>query len=297
METRAIDVHIWSAEYDCCGTPFAVGDEIGFALRAMLDGDTGDAGDRDRPAYFDERHPMDDDDPPLDVRGRVEAITAVHQRMVRVAGAHYLTNDPDDTLERAVDAVPADGAPMGYGGADYRVLFAVAAETRLPAPRARERRTDQAPDDELRGPLNLLTAVVEDVLARFGERVEVLRARGDASVTLAPRAEDAATVRWNAYENGLHVELERAEWVLPWSPEGVAGLRELVEAAESGGFTERVDDGRFVSTATAPSGAVRTAAADAPSFPSGGSGLVWMTETAAVRLHRANSGRGYPAWG
>ena len=93
---------VWGPDYACCGVPFGVGDEVGFSLRAVPGGgDGGGGGAEDGPTYFDDRHPMDPDDSPVDVRGRVEAIVAVHQRLVPVAGAHYRTSDPDDTVERA----------------------------------------------------------------------------------------------------------------------------------------------------------------------------------------------------
>jgi len=85
-------VVVWGPDYACCGVPFGVGDEVGFSLRAVPGGgDGGGGGAEDGPTYFDDRHPMDPDDSPVDVRGRVEAIVAVHQRLPQpqalIAGA------------------------------------------------------------------------------------------------------------------------------------------------------------------------------------------------------------------
>ncbi|WP_313539444.1 DUF6578 domain-containing protein [Leifsonia aquatica] len=290
METVAVDVLIGSAEYECCGVPFAVGDEIGFALRALPGG-----GDGDRPVFLDDRHPMDADDPPVDVRGQVEAIVAVHQRVVPVAGAHYLTTDPGDTVERPVESVPVDDGPDGYSGADYRVLFRIPAETPLPEPRAAAQAEGEQDAEAPTELLPLLTGIVEEVAERFEDRVGILRARQDASVTLAPVVPEACAVRWNAYADSFSVELERAVWPLPPDESGIAALRSLVEAAATGGFSEILDAGRFVSVARAPDGEVRTTAAEAPR-PSPGGGMVMLGSTGA-RMQRARSGVPYPAWG
>lgn len=302
---------VWGPDYACCGVPFGVGDEVGFSLRAVPGGgdggggdggggeDSGGGGAGDGPTFFDDRHPMDPDDPPIDVRGRVEAIVAVHQRLVPVAGAHYRTSDPDDTVERAVESVPVDERPDGYSGADYRVVFRIPDGTRLPEPRAAtasagaDRRRGAEPSAEL---LPLLTAIVEEVAERFGDRVGILRARADASVTLDPVRRDACAVRWNAGADALSVELEQALWSLPADASGVATLRALVEAAATGGFSETLEAGRFGAVARTPDGAVWTAAAEASSFPMGG-GVVALSGSTDARMRRARSGTPYPAWG
>ena len=305
---------IWGPDYACCGVPFGVGDEVGFSLRAVPGGGGGDGagaggggaggggdgvGAGDGPTFFDDRHPMDPDDPPIDVRGRVEAIVAVHQRLVPVAGAHYRTSDPDDTVERAVESVPVDERPDGYSGADYRVVFRIPDGTRLPEPRAAtasagaDRRRGAEPSAEL---LPLLTAIVEEVAERFGDRVGILRARADASVTLDPGRRDACAVRWNAGADALSVELEQALWSLPADASGAATLRALVEAAATGGFSETLEAGRFGAVARTPDGAVWTAAAEASSFPMGG-WVVAMSGSTDARMRRARSGTPYPAWG
>jgi len=137
---------------------------------------------------------------------------------------------------------------------------------------------------------------VEEVAERFGDRVGILRARADASVTLDPVHRDACAVRWNAGADALSVELERALWSLPADASGVATLRALVEAAATGGFSETLEAGRFGAVARTPDGAVWTAAAEASSFPMGG-GVVAMSGSTDARMRRARSGVPYPAWG
>lgn len=290
MESTTIDVLVETSDYGCCGAPFAVGDELGFTLAAP---DSAIVEPGARSTYVDDRHPMDREHV-RDVRGRVEAIVAVHERLVRVAGRHNLANDPDDTIELDVDRVPADGDPGGYRLAYYRVRFRIPADTELPQPIAwpgPSRRALRA----VVGPMHVLTAVVAEVAERFGSAVDIIRAENDTAVTLAPRRTDAAAVRWNLYDRELVVEVEWAAWPLPWDEDGPAMLRGLVEAAASGGFTERVEGGRFVATATTPDGETFAAEAEAPTFPSD-DGLVVMSSSSSERLARARSGRPFPPW-
>ncbi|WP_426626101.1 DUF6578 domain-containing protein [Leifsonia sp. McL0607] len=286
MESTTIEVLVWSSDYGCCGAPFAVGDDLRFTLVRMVD----ETGDR----YWDDRHPMDDDTPRADVGGRVEAIVATYERMVPVAGAHYLTNDPSDTLERVVEAVPAAREPEGYGGATYRVTFRIPVDAALPDPRPPspppERYASPEPERTL-----LLKRLVEEVEERFADAVEVLRERDDTSVTLASPRKDAAAVRWNLSDSELFVEVERAEWRLPWTADALPTLRHLIDAAASGGFSETVEDDVFVSIARAPSGATLTASAQAPSLSVGG-GLIMVPGPVRDRLVRTRSGRPYPPW-
>ncbi len=188
MEDTTIEVWISPSDYGCCGVPFAVGDDIGFTLVRFVD----KCGDR----YWDNRHPIDDA-PGVDVHGRVEAIVAGYERMVPVAGAHQLTNDPNDTLERIVDAVPTAGDPDGYAETSYRVMFRVPIDAELPAPRRPfpEPEAYVLPRPER---IILLTHLIDEVEERFGDAVVILRARDDAAVTLAPTRADAAAVRWNS---------------------------------------------------------------------------------------------------
>ncbi len=295
----ALEFLISGFDYACCGVPFSVGDELGFSLRAYtLAGADPAAGSTVH--YFDDRHGASEPDRPVDVRGRVEAIVALYERIVPVAGSHALTNDPGDTVEREVEAVPADkdATPDGYGSADYRVRLRVPAGTALPRPVVRDPAefapgAGRAPAQAAPRIAPLLSAVVADVAARFGDAVVVLRAREDASVTLQPRTPGAA-VRWNAFDEALIVELERAEWTLTPDAQGVTVLRELVEAAAIGGFSESVGgDGVFRAEARMPGGAMLTAPAQGPRFPDGGG----VVATALFeRLQRARSGRPYPPW-
>jgi hypothetical protein len=287
MEDTTIEVWIATSDYDCCGEPFAVGDDVGFTLVRTVDED----GDQ----YWDGRHPSDGAEiPRAEVRGRVEAIVAVHERLVPVAGGHSLTRDPSDTLEQHVDAVSAGRDPRGFATTTYRVTFRVPASTALPAPMRPFRRPEQAPRPRPERAI-LLTQLVDEVEERFGDAVVILRADDDTAVTLAPTREDAATVRWNLFVDALVVEIERAEWVLPWPADALTVLRQLIDAAASGGFSETVGDDRFVSIARAPGGDVLTAVADAPVFPPGG-GLAWVSSRDSGRLKRIRSGRPFPPW-
>lgn len=161
----ALEFLIIGFDYACCGVPFSVGDELGFSLRAYtVAGTDPTAGSTIH--YVDDRHGASGHDRPVDVRGRVEAIVAVYERIVPVAGSHVLTNDPGDTVEREVEAVPAEegGVPDGYGGADYRVRLRIAPDAPLPrpvvrdpaefAPAAGRRRLDTG-DREVSGDLDL----------------------------------------------------------------------------------------------------------------------------------------------
>lgn len=286
MDSTTIEVLIASSDYSCCGVPFAVGDDIRFTLVRMVD----EHGDR----YYDDRHPADDDLPHRDVGGRVEAILAVYHRMVPVAGAHYLTDDPTDTIERVVEAVPAADEPDGYGGATYRVTFRIPADTVLPAPRP-PFGPPQIPPAPRAERAQLLTRIVDEVEENFGDAVEVLRARDDTSVTLAPLREDAAAVRWNLSGDELYVEVERAEWRLPWNDAAVSILRQLIDAAARGAFSETVEDDVFVSVARPLVGPALTAVAEAPVFPSNGGGIV-IPGHAAHRLRRIRADRPYLPW-
>ncbi len=285
MEDTTIEVWISPFDYGCCGVPFAVGDDIGFTLVRFVD----KCGDR----YWDNRHPIDDA-PGVDVHGRVEAIVAGYERMVPVAGAHQLTNDPKDTLERIVDAVPTTGDPDGYAETSHRVMFRVPIDAELPAPRRPfpEPEAYVLPRPER---IILLTHLIDEVEERFGDAVVILRARDDAAVTLAPTRADAAAVRWNLYSDELVVEIERAEWRLPWPGDGLSVLRQLIDAAASGGFSETVEDDEFVSIAHAQNGITLTATADAPVFPEGGGPIVIAGHVSA-RLTRIRSGRPFPPW-
>ncbi|MCI0156412.1 hypothetical protein KNO15_06860 [Leifsonia shinshuensis] len=285
MEDTTIEVWIAPSEYGCCGVPFAVGDEIGFTLVRFVDA----GGDQ----YWDDRHPTDDA-PGVDVHGRVEAIVAAYERMVPVAGTHQLTNDPNDTIERIVDAVPTTSEPDGYAQTIYRVTFRVPIDAELPAPRR------PFPEPEpyvLPRPERtiLLTQLVDEVEQRFGDAVVILRARDDTAVTLAPAREDAASVRWNLYSDELVVEIERAEWRLPWPGDALPVLRQLIDAAATGGFSETVENAEFVSIARTPNGIPLTATAAAPVFPEGGGPIV-ITGPVAERLTRFRSGRPFPPW-
>jgi hypothetical protein len=286
--TRTIEVHVSGCEFECCGVPFGVGEEIGFTL-AGLPSTPADAG---TPEFADVRHRTDDAQPLRDVRGRVERIVAVHARVVAVPGAHYRTSDPDDTVEREVDAVPADDGPGGYSGADYRVRLRIPASTPLPPRPPAAPGPEDPPEPD--GPRSLLTAVIDHVVARYGDGVDVLRARGDAAVTLAPRRPGAATVRWNARDGIVSVELERAMWRLPWDASGAVTLLDLVEAAARGGFAEHVDGGRFVARATTPDGRVLSTSASAPAPQAEGPML--LPRSVHERLQRARSGEPYPPW-
>lgn len=291
----ALEVLVSGSDIACCGVPYAIGDEVTFSLRAYTFTPAPGAAVH----YVDDRH-ADSGDGARDVRGRVEAILAVHERIVPVAGAHHRTNDPSDTIERPVESVPAaEGeTPEGYGAADYRVRLRVAADAALPAPVVRDP-AELAPDAG-RAPAPriapLLAEVVADMVARYGDAIAVLSARDDGSVTLQPLRADAAAVRWNGYGDTLSVELERAEWRFGADAEGVSALRELVEAAATGGFQETVEaDGSFQAEARTPGGTVRTTRAAAPRVPLGVGGVV-LTGATAARLQRARSGRPHPAW-
>lgn len=288
--TRTIEVLVSGMDYGCCGVPFALGDDIGFSL-AGLPADPAHPGG---PRFADERHNTNDL-PLVDVRGRVERIVAVYARIVPVPGAHYRTSDPGDTVEREVGAVPVEDRPEGYSGADYRVLLRIPASAALPEPPERPAASSSeggtAPSDGLRA---LLTALIEDVAARYGDRVELLRGRGDASATLAPRRPGAVTVRWNAHGEAIAVELDRAVWRLPADAEGVATLRDLVDAAAHGRFAERLDGTRLVARATLRDGRSLSTSADATPTPEFGFGM--MTVTAYDRVTRARSGVPYPPW-
>lgn len=284
MEDTTIEVWISASDYGCCGVPFAVGDDVGFTLVRLVD----EGGDR----YWDNRHPIDDA-PGVDVHGRVEAIVAAHERIVPVAGAHYLTHDPNDTLERIVDAVPTAGEPDGYAGTTYRVTFRVPIDAELPAPR---RPLPEPGPSVLPRPerIVLLTHLIEEVEERFGDDVVILRARDDTAVTLAPTREEAAVVRWNLSADELVVEIERAEWRLPWPGDALSVLRQLIDAAASGGFSETVENDEFVSIARAQNGITLTATADAPVFPA--SGPIVIAGHVSARLTRIRSGRPFPPW-
>lgn len=281
--TRLIDVLVSGGDYGCCGVPFAVADELGFTLAAV---------DASAAGFIDVRHQVDDALPLRDVRGRVERIVAVHQRLVPVAGAHYVTGDPGDTVEYDVEAVPVDVLPAGYGGADYRVRLRIPADAPLPPRRAEEARTPAA--EAPSGPRRLLTALVERVESRFGDAVAILRAGGDTSVTLSPHRDGAVAVRWNARGGTLAAELERAVWTLPWDADGVSVLADLVDAAARGAFAERVEDGAFVSEAMTADGRVLRTSTPAPAVPS--LGPVVLLGSMHARLQRAASGVPYRPW-
>lgn len=288
--TRTIEVLVSGMDYACCGVPFARGDDIGFSLTAL----PMDPARPDAPGFADERHNVSD--PPLvDIRGRVERIVAVHSRVVRVPGAHYRTSDPGDTVEREVDAVPVDDRPEGYSGADYRVRLRIPASATLPA---RAERPAASPDAEVgtpvSGPLPPLTAVIEEVEARYADGVEILRGREDASATLAPRRPGGVTVRWNARGDAIAVELERAVWRLSWDGAGVETLRDLVDAAAHGRFAERLEGGRLVARATLRDGRTLSTSSDVTPMPQFGFSM--MTVSAHERLIRAQSGEPYPPW-
>lgn len=292
-DTTTIDVLVWGAEYACCGVPFAAGDELRFTLRAPLTAHPDNAG---RPTYWDDRHP-EDPSAAIDVGGRIERITATYERLVPVAGAHHLTSDPDDSVQCEVDAVPGPDAPAGHGGVSYRVLFRIPAGTVLPAADAAA-----TPIEPIRplppGPLRLLTAVVEEVAARWGDAVDILRARSDASVTLAPRREGAVAVRWNVHDEALTVELERVSWRLAWDADAAAAvetLRDLVAAAAAGRFAETLEDDVFVSSATLADGRVLTTSEALSRFPATGP-ILFLAGSVHERLERIRSGVPYPPW-
>lgn len=286
--TRTIEVLVSGMDYGCCGVPFALGDDIGFSLAGL----PMDPVRPDAPEFADERHNASDL-LLVDVRGRVERIVAVHARIVPVPGAHYRTSDPGDTVEREVDAVPVDDGPEGYSGADYRVRLRIPATAALPA---RPKRTTGSPEAEAppAGQRLPLTALIDEVEGRYGDAVEILRGRGDASATLAPRRPGAVTVRWNARGDAIVVELERAVWRLPGDAGGVETLRALVDAAAHGRFTERLDGMQLVARATLRDG--RALSTSAPATPTPQFGFSLMSVPAYERVARARSGEPYPPW-
>lgn len=286
--TRSIEIFVSGMDYGCCGVPFALGDDIGFSLFRVPE----PSAIPGAPEFADERHNASGL-PLVDVRGRVERIVAIHSRVVAVPGAHYRTSDPHDTIELDVDAAPVDDRPEGYTGADYRVRLRIAASSPLPArPPAAVLPVDR--DTPRPGPSSLLTAVVARVEARFGDEVEILRGPDDTAVTLAPRRPGALSVRWNARDGVVVVELERAVWRLPWDAAGAATLVGLVEAAAAGRFRERLDDGRFLSVATLADGRTLSTSAEAPSRPEPGVGV--MAVSVHERLQRALRGEPYQPW-
>lgn len=292
--TSAIDVLVFSAEFGCCGIPFAAGEDVTLTVRATVDDLPAPDG---VPTYLHELHPYDDRVPLADVTGRVERIVAWYERMVPVAGAHYRTNDPDDRIERDVDRVPTDDHPAGYGGADYRVRIRIPSDTRLPDP-APEVALPPAPDTDAPPPpriLPLLTTLVAEVASEFGDAVDVLRGREDASVTLQPRREGAAAVRWNAYLDQLTAEIEHAEWTLTDDEAGVAVLRDLVAAAAAGRFSVTEEDWTIVSTATTADGRAYEATTTVSRFPLGGD-VVMLGGSDHERIERARSGDPFIPW-
>ena len=290
----AIDVLVFSAEFACCGTPFAAGEDVTLTLRAP----TQDSSAQDGvPTYLHELHPHDDRVPLADVTGRVERIVASYERLVPVPGAHYRTKDPEDRIERDVDRVPTEDHPAGYGGPDYRVRLRIPSGTRLPDP-APEVELSPAPDFDVPPPpriLPLLTTLVAEVASEFGDAVDVLRGREDASVTLQPRREGAAAVRWNAYLDQLTAEIEHAEWTLTDDEAGVAVLRDLVAAAAAGRFSETVDDWTIVSVATTADGRAYEATTTVSRFPLGGD-VVMLGGSDHERIERARSGNPFLPW-
>ncbi|MDR6613924.1 DUF6578 domain-containing protein [Leifsonia sp. 1010] len=290
--TSAIDVLVFSAEFGCCGIPFAAGEDVTLTVRAPVDDLPAPDG---VPTYLHELHPYDDRVPLADVTGRVERIVAWYERMVPVAGAHYRTNDPDDRIERDVDRVPTDDHPAGYGGPDYRVRIRIPSDTRLPDPAPE---LPPAPDIDAPPPpriLPLLTTLVADVASEFGDAVDVLRGREDASVTLQPRREGAAAVRWNAYLDQLTAEIEHAEWTLTDDEAGVAVLRDLVAAAAAGRFSETEEDWTIVSVATTADGRAYEATTTVSRFPLGGD-VVMLGGSDHERIERARSGSPFLPW-
>ncbi|MDN4597485.1 DUF6578 domain-containing protein [Leifsonia virtsii] len=288
--TRTIEVLVSGMDYACCGVPFAVGDDIGFSLTGL----PADPARPDAPQFADERHNVSDL-PLVDVRGRVERIVAVHSRLVPVPGAHHRTSDPGDTVEREVDAVPVDDLPEGYSGADYRVRLRIPATAALPE--RPERRVDSPVAEEATPASSApppLTAVIDEVEARYADSVEILRGRGDASATIAPRRPGAVTVRWNAHCDTISVELERAVWRLSWDAAGVETVRDLVDAAEHGRFAERLEGGRLVARATLRDGRTLSTSSDVTPTPQFGFSM--MTVSAHDRLTRARSAEPYPPW-
>lgn len=286
--TRTIEVLVSGMDYGCCGVPFALGDDIGFSLTGL----PADPARPEAPAFADERHNASDL-PLVDVRGRVERIVAVHARIVLVPGAHYRTSDPGDTVEREVDAVPIDDRPEGYAGADYRVRLRIPATAALPA---RPKRPAGSPEGEAPSPGQRLplTALIDEVEGRYGDAVEILRGRGDASATLAPRRPGAVTVRWNVRGDAIVVELECAVWRLPGDAGGMETLRALVDAAAHGRFTERLDGMRLIARATLRDG--RALSTSAPATPTPQFGFSLMSVPAYERVSRARSGEPYPPW-
>lgn len=290
----AIDVLVFSAEFACCGTPFAAGEEVTLTVRAL----TQDSPAQDGvPTYAHELHPHDDRVPLADVTGRVERIVASYERMVPVPGAHYRTNDPDDRIERDVDRVPTEDHPAGYGGPDYRVRLRIPSGTLLPDPAPE---VELSPTLDIDGPppprmLPLLTKLITDVASEFGDAVDVLRGRDDASVTLQPRREGAAAVRWNADLDQLTAEIEYAEWTLTDDESGIAVLRDLVAAAAAGRFSETVEDWTITSIAAAAEGRVYEARASVSRFPLGGT-VVVLGGSALERVERARSGDPFVPW-
>jgi hypothetical protein len=91
------------------------------------------------------------------------------------------------------------------------------------------------------------------------------------------------------------VEVERAEWRLPWDDAAISVLRQLIDAAASGEFSETVENDVFVSVARPLGGPPLTAFAEAPVFPSGGGPIV-ISGHVARRLRRIRSGRPYLPW-
>jgi hypothetical protein len=289
----AIDVLVFSAEFACCGTPFAAGEDVTLTVRAPIRASS----DRDGvPTYLHELHPHDDRVPLADVTGRVERIVASYERMVPVPGAHYRTNDPDDRIESDVDRVPTEVHPAGYGGPDYRVRLRIPSGTRLPDP-APEVEESSALDRVAAPPrvLPLLTALAAEVATEFGDAVDVLRGREDASVTLQPRRDGAAAVRWNAGLDQFTAEIEYAKWTLTDDEAGVAVLRDLVSAAAAGRFSETVEDWTIVSIATTADGRVYEATTAVSRFPLG-STVVMVGGEALERVERARSGDALLPW-
>lgn len=291
--TTSIEVRVFGAEFACCGTPFRVGEDVTLTVRAP---DEPLGAPDGVPTFLHELHPHDDRVPLAEVTGHVERIVSRHERMVPVAGAHYRTNDPDDAIEREVDRVPAEDRPTGYAGADYRVRLRIPVDTPLPAPPARDE-LRPGPGREEALPVDVLprlTDVITQVVAEFGGAVEVLRRRDDASVTLQPRREGAAAVRWNLSSAQLVVEIEYAAWRLTPDEEGVVSLRDLVAAAAAGRFSETADEDTIVSVATTADGIVHETRKTLSRSALGG--VVMMVGSELARLQRARSGDPFLPW-
>lgn len=240
-----IEVFVTGWEQQCCGTPFGVGDEVTWTVRA----EDPTFVDSDVPVFREEHHGQTPPHVPhREVSGTVESITGVSYVAVPEPG--YTRSFIQTSTVESSRPVEGVGTADDIDAHDYRVELTIADDTELPAYVPWVDAETQRTDDERRTARAtdavgvMLRRLADFTESRYGHLAQITRATDRPAVTIVPHREGAAAIHWARSDleerDGLHIEVGEGSWSYPASVTRVATLANFLDAAVYGRVEERV---------------------------------------------------------